>query len=99
MFKLFSTFLIAGATTVAGVNTALACGCASEQAPAPAYAAAARAPRAPNALAQNGRQSIRRYSTSPAPSYRAPAYRAPAMRRGRPYDGPSWTATRKVLGY
>lgn len=95
MFKLFSTFLIAGATTVAGGNSAGACGCASDQAPT----AMARAPRSPNAVAQNGRQSIRRYSTSPAPSYRAPAYRAPAMRRGRPYDGPSWTATRKVLGY
>lgn len=94
MFKLFSMLLVAGATTVTGVNSALACGCASDQASAPAPSATARAPRTPNAVAQNGRQSIRRYSMSPAP-----AYRAPAMRRGRSYSGPSWTATRKILGY
>ncbi|HJT35705.1 MAG TPA: hypothetical protein VJ783_26995 [Pirellulales bacterium] len=94
MFKLLSMFLVAGATTVAGVNSAMACGCGSDQAAAPAPAQTARASRAPTAVTQNGRQSIRRYSVSPGP-----AYRAPSMRRGRSYSGPSWTATRKILGY
>lgn len=99
MLKPLSILLLAGVMTVAGDNSALACGCASDQASPPASASAPNASRPPAAMAQNGRQSIRRYSALPTPSSRTPAYRAPVMRRGRAYDGPSRTATRKILGY
>ena len=94
MLKLFSLLVVAGVTTVAGVDSVRACGCGG--AAAPAAAATASAARAPTATAQNGRQSTRRYSVAPATAYRAPAM----MRRGsRSSSGPSWSATRKVLGY
>lgn len=94
MFKLFSLFVVAGTLTVAGGNSAQA---ASECPMQPAAPATARAPaaRAPATAARPGTQTIRRYSASPG------TYRAPAMRsyRSNSSSGPSWTATRKILGY
>ena len=92
MFKLFSTFAVAGALTLAGIDSAQACGGCGSAAPAPATA---QAPRAPTATAQNGRQSIRRYSAAPG----ATTYRAPSMRYNRRSPGGlGWSASRKVLG-
>lgn len=76
---------------------------ATAQAPKKAPAATARSPKAPTATArsaqapataQNGRQTIRRYSTAPAPSNRAAT-----PRRTRGWSGQSWNATQKVFGY
>lgn len=94
MLKLFSLFVLAGVTTVAGVDSVRACGCADGGAAAPAAATASTA-RAPSKTAQNGRQSTRRYSLAPATNDRAPAM----MRGSRSSNGSSWSATRKVLGY
>ena len=93
MFKLFSRLVVAGATTLAGISFAQACGgCGS----APSAPAAAKAPSAPTAIAQNGRQSYRRYSMAPG----ATTYRAPTMMYGRrSSSGPGWSASRKVLGF
>ncbi|HUY91569.1 MAG TPA: hypothetical protein VMV10_22705 [Pirellulales bacterium] len=90
MLKVFSMLLVGGATAVVGVDSAQAgCGCSSS--------ATARAPVAavPATAARPGVQSIRRYSAAPG------AYQAPAMRRYGSYRsrGPSWSATRKVLGH
>ena len=93
MFKLFSTLAVAGVLALAGIDSVQACGGCGSAAPAPATA---KAPRAPTATAQNGRQSIRRYSVAPG----ATSYRAPSMMYGRrASSGPSWSASRKVLGY
>lgn len=95
MFKMLSMLVIAGAVTVAGGTSLQAAGCA--MAPSATAPATARVPaaRAPATAARPGTQSIRRYSTSPG------TYRAPAMRsyRSNRSSGPSWTATRKILGY
>lgn len=96
MFKMLSMFVVAGALTVAGGTAAQAAtGCA--MAPAASAPATARAPaaRAPATVARPGTQTIRRYSTSPG------TYRAPAMRsyRSNRSNGPSYSATRKILGY
>jgi len=90
MLKVFSMLLAGGATAVLGVDSAHAgCGCA------PSAAAQAPAASAPATAARPGVQSIRRYSAAPG------AYQAPAMRRSGSYRsrGPSWSATRKVLGH
>jgi hypothetical protein len=100
MFKLFSIFVVAGAIVVAGAESARAAsgGCcamdATATAPAPATARSPAA-RAPVTAARPGTQTIRRYSASPG------TYRAPAMRsyRSNGSSGPSWTATRKILGH
>jgi hypothetical protein len=95
MLKLFSMLVVAGITTLAGVDPVRACGCGQGAAAPAAATAAANSPRAPSATAQSGRQSTRRYSMAPTTDYRAPVM----MRRGRSSNGPSWSATRKVLGY
>lgn len=96
MFKMFSMFVVAGAVTVAGGTSAQAAGsCAmTPSAPAPATARAPAA-RAPATAARPGTQTVRRYSATPG------TYRAPAVRsyRSNNSNGPSWTATRKILGY
>lgn len=93
MFKLLSTLIVAGALALAANDSAQAYGGCGSAAPAPATA---QAPRAPTATAQNGRQSIRRYSATPG----ATTYRAPSMMYGRrASSGPSWSASRKVLGF
>lgn len=95
MFKMLSMFVVAGAVTVAGGTSAQAAGCAmAPSAPAPATARAPAA-RAPATADRPGTQTIRRYSSAPG------SYRAPAMRsyRSNGSSGPSWTATRKILGY
>lgn len=96
MLKLLSMFVVAGALTVAGGSSAnAACGCTMGSA-APAQAAArATAAQAPATATRPGTQTIRRYSAAPG------TYRAPAMRsyRSNGSSGPSWTATRKILGY
>ena len=83
MFKFFSMLVVAGALVVAGDRSAIA---ANTKAPAA---------RAPATAARPGTQTIRRYSAAPG------TYRAPAMRsyRSNSSSGPSWTATRKILGY
>jgi len=93
MFKLFCTLVVAGAATLAGMDSVQACeGCGS---PAPAPTSA-KAPRAETEMAQNGRKSTRRYSVAPG----ATTYRAPAMMYGRRSSGGSgWSASRKVLGF
>lgn len=96
MFKMLSMFVVAGALTVAGGSSAQAAtGCAT--APAALAPATARAPaaRAPATAARPETQTIRRYSAAPG------TYRAPAMRsyRSNPSSGPSYSATRKILGY
>lgn len=93
MFKLFSLLVVAGATALAGIDSAQACGgCCS----APAAPATAKAPGAPTTTAQKGRQSTRRYSMAPG----ATNSRAPAMMYGRRTSGsPGWSASRKILGY
>lgn len=97
MLKLFSLLVVAGIATVSGVDSVRACGGCTAGAVAanPAPAGTAAAPRAPTATAQNGRQSTRRYSSMPG------AYTAPMMRsyRSNGSRGPSWSASRKVLGY
>ncbi|HEV7225529.1 MAG TPA: hypothetical protein VGN42_22680 [Pirellulales bacterium] len=93
MSKLFSLLVVAGVTTAAGIDSVRACGCGgAAAAPAPAAAAV---PRAPTTTAQNGRQSTRRYSSMPS------TYAAPMMRsyRSNGSRGPSWSASRKILGY
>ena len=97
MLKLFSLLVVTGATTVAGLDSVQACGCGAGGAAAvPAAAATASAPRSPATVAQNGRQSSRRYSAVPGGDNRAPAM---MMRGGRSSGGSSWSASRKVLGY
>jgi hypothetical protein len=96
MFKMLSIFVVAGAVTVAGGSSAQAAGgCA--MAPAVPAPATARAPatRAPATAQGLGTQTIRRYSAAPD------TYRAPAMRsyRSNRSSGPSYSATRKILGY
>lgn len=92
MFKLFSMVVVAGATTLAGIDAVQACGGCGSSAPAPATA---KAPSAAATTAQNGRQSYRRYSAAPGGS----TYRAPSMMYGRRSSrGPGWSASRKVLG-
>lgn len=98
MFKMFSMLVVAGAITFTGASSARAatngCGCAMDAtavAPAPVTAQAPAAP-APATSARPGTQTIRRYSAAPN------TYRAPAMRSYRS-NSPSWTATRKILGY
>lgn len=97
MLKLFSILFVAGATMLAGLNSARAAtgGCAPA-APATARAPAARAPAAsvPATAVRPGTQTIRRYSAAPG------AYRAPmSYRLNRSSSGPSYSATRKILGY
>lgn len=92
MFKLFSMLVVAGGTTLAGVNSAQACGGCAYSAPVPAVA---KAPNASTETAQSGRQSIRRYSMAPGTTYRAPTMRYDR----RSSSGPGWGASRKVLGY
>lgn len=95
MFKMLSVLVVAGALSVAVGSSAQASGCAmAPSAPAPATARVPAA-RAPATAVRPGTQSIRRYSASPG------TYRAPVMRsyRSNSSSGPSWTATRKVLGY
>lgn len=109
MFKLYSMLMLGASLSTATAGSAAACDCDSGQARVAAPTATARASRAPtatarlpkapaasaqNATAQNGRQTIRRYSVAPAPSTRAPA-----ARRSRGGSGQSWNATKKVLGY
>ena len=99
MFKTFSILVVAGLLIFAGGSLAQAatsdCGCPTQAAPAAPATASAPAPRAPASTARPGTQTIRRYSTAPN------TYRAPAMRsyRSNSSSGPSWTATRKILGY
>lgn len=92
MLKMFSMLVVAGGLTVAGVNTASAAqsGCV----PAAPTTAQAPAARAPVATARPGTQTIRRYSASPG-YYRAPM----SYRSSRSSSGPSYSATRKILGY
>ena len=93
MFKLFSTLVVVGALTLAGIDSAQACGGCGSAAPA---TTAAKAPPAPTATTQNGRQSTRRYSMAPG----ATSYRAPSMMYGRrSSSGPGFSASRKVLGF
>jgi hypothetical protein len=82
---------VAASTTTARATPTTA---RASQPPAPT----ARGSKAPgsatqNAIGQNGRQTVRRYSLAPAPSNRAPASRS------RGSNGQSWNAARKVLGY
>ncbi|HET6879451.1 MAG TPA: hypothetical protein VFI31_04830 [Pirellulales bacterium] len=96
MFKMLSLFVVTGALTVAGSTSAQAGGCCATAPTAPAPATAqAPAPRAPATAARPGAQTIRRYSAAPG-TYRAPATRSYRSNRS---SGPSWTATRKILGY
>lgn len=90
MLKVLSMLVVGGAAAVIGVDSAHAgCGCSSPAAPQASAAAA------PATAARPSVQSVRRYSVAPG------AYQAPAMRRYGAYRsaGPSWSATRKVLGH
>lgn len=94
MLKVFSMLLAAGLTVIVGSDSALAAGgCA------PSAAVRTREAPTPATAARSGLQSTRRYSVAPG------AYQAPAMRNfGSSYrssyraGGPSWSASRKVLG-
>ena len=94
MLKLSSLAFVAASTMFAGTQFASAgCGgCSASNASAPPQVSAP----AP-AVAQNSRQSTRRYSYQPAASA-ANAYRPSMM--GRSYSSPRgmWNADRKVRG-
>ncbi|HVA49647.1 MAG TPA: hypothetical protein VNH11_24995 [Pirellulales bacterium] len=98
MLKTFSMLVVVAAMTLTGASSARAasggCPMGTTAAPAPATARAP-APRAPAAAARPRTQTIRRYSAAPG------AYRAPSMRsyRSNGSSGPSYSATRKILGY
>ncbi|HVX14232.1 MAG TPA: hypothetical protein VHC22_23800 [Pirellulales bacterium] len=94
MLSTFSRLLLAGGLLFVGDTTVRAAAAGCEVAPAPATAQVPTA-RAPAAASRTGTQTIRRYSASPG------TYRAPAMRsdRANGSSGPSYSATRKILGY
>jgi hypothetical protein len=91
MLKLFSMLVVAGVTTVAGFDSVRAADGCAPSVPATARVSAAQAP----ATAARPTQTSRRYSSMPS------SYAAPAMRsyRSSGSRGPSWSASRKILGY
>jgi hypothetical protein len=94
LLKTFAMFVVAGGLMIAGENSARAATGGCEMSPAPATARAP-ATEAPATAGRAGTQAIRRYSAAPG------TYRAPAMRsyRSGASSGPSYSATRKILGY
>jgi hypothetical protein len=92
MLKTFAMLVVAGGLMIAGNDSAGAATGGCETAPATARAPAASAPAT---AGRTGTQTIRRYSASPG------TYRGPAMRsyRSSGSSGPSYSATRKILGY